>query len=303
MCGLNLYISLTIPEPKFDSQTKVRMVSNVKKSLIDPLKNQIKWFVSQKEIINTIEDNLNKKFQTTITKKSKKRSKKVSVGNKLRDCILSPGEILYIVEGDSADGTLKIIRNKKTEASFPLKGKILNVETHSLEKIKSNKEIQDLLEALGPINNRRYKKVKILADADSDGLHISTLGILFMQKFGSDMIQNGKVSVILPPLYGATKGKKYVPIYDHKHVNKYKNQGFKITRFKGLGEMNPDQLKTCIRSNMEYVLTYPDSKEKLNNILSVVTDKEVKRAIMNDERCDYNHILQHVINRNKQPNS
>ncbi len=167
LSGLNLYISLTIPEPKFDSQTKVRMVSNIKKPLIDPLISQIKWFVSQPEVLKIIEDNLNRKFQNSLIKTNVTRSKRVSVGNKLRDCIYTPGNILYIVEGDSAGGTVNIIRDKKREACFPLKGKILNVETHSLEKIKSNKEVQDLLEALGPSNKRRYNHIKVLCDADS----------------------------------------------------------------------------------------------------------------------------------------
>jgi len=301
LSGLNLYISLTIPEPKFDSQTKVRMVSNVKKSLIDPLEKQIDWFVSQKDIIQTIEENLNRKFEKKLVKtNSRSRSKRVSAGNKLRDCIYSPGDVLYVVEGDSADGTLKIIRDKKREASFPLKGKILNVETHSLQKINSNKEIQDLLEALGPTNKRRYKKVKILADADSDGLHISILAILFMQKFASDMIKDGNVSVILPPLYGAVKGKKYIPIYDYTLIEKYKQQGFSINRFKGLGEMNPEQLEVCIRSGIEYIVQLPETEEKLKQVLSIITDKDLKRALMNNVHCNYNMVMQNALNQKTQ---
>ncbi len=300
LCGLNLYINLTIPEPKFDSQTKVRMVTDVKKTLIQPLIKQIKWFVSQREILSIIENNLNKKFQNSLIKPNGKRSKRVSVGNKLRDCIYTPGNILYIVEGDSAGGTVNIIRDKKREACFPLKGKILNVETHSLEKIKSNKEVQDLLEALGPINKRRYNNIKILCDADSDGLHISVLVLLFFQKFAPDLIQNNKISVILPPLYGATNNKNYIPIYDQKHISYYKQQGYNITRFKGLGEMNPDQLKVCLDSNMEHIVQFPKDQKTLEQIISIVTDKDVKRAIMNDNRCHYDRILNHVIDRNNQ---
>lgn len=701
LSGLNLYISLTIPEPKFDSQTKVRMVSNVKKTLIDPLISQIKWFINQDNILQIIENNLNKRFQNLIVKTNNQRSKRVSISNKLRDCRFTPGKILYIVEGDSAGGTINKIRDKKHEACFPLKGKMINVETHNIERIKVNKEIQDLLEALGPVNKRRYLTCKTLCDADSicaetpivfinqndlldckqiqdinkneikqvvslnkktgiseiqpvldviqhvytkdyiyrikcygnhyvdctddhvvyvynlnthcieevspikincdiheficceqlptldqnieidvidniiecikdnnrkdikskfilseelayiigqyigdgnwgssknnpyciqihagyhkenvkniiecckilnfnyvldnthksntvvvikaielcailnyfglnkkihfdkkfipkeffscnfkirlkllkglydsdgsffkpnktsyilnystcsvelknnlnimlkqigcipsvsikkptaaylnkngqqiigrhstysitinhkedliklieifknhkkfnsfiqpnkvkkftqislntisipiksvdkikynydvvydlcvlgnnnfatgtfggilhnsDGLHITILVLLFFQKFAPDMLKAGNISVILPPLYGATKGKQYIPIYNQKDTTQFKQSGYNITRFKGLGEMNTDQLKKCLDSNMEYVIKYPEDPHKLNNIISIVTDKDVKRKIMNDKRCYYDHILNHVIEKN-----
>jgi DNA gyrase subunit B len=282
--GLRTFIMISIPEPKFDSQTKDKMVLDVKKILIDPLKNQIDWFVNQ--VIETIETNLERKLHQKIVNgasKSARSTKRVSAGNKLKDCQKIPGDVLYIVEGDSAGGTIKQIRNTQTEAVYPLKGKVLNVESATLEKIQKNKEIKDLLEALGPINNRRYKSIKIVGDADEDGKHIAVLVLLVLAKFASDFIKSGNVSVVIPPLYSATKGGKYYPIYDHSKVEQLRTSGFKIGRFKGLGEMNPKQLEPIIRSGFEYKVKWPDTDKQLNNLISIITNTELKRAIMNSE--------------------
>ena len=167
--GLRAFILINIPEPKFDSQTKVRMVSDIKKTLLDPIKSQIDWFSDQ--ILDVLQENLERKLHQKIvngTSKSNKSYKRVAI-SKLRDCQQIPGKVLYIVEGDSAYGTLKKVADKKIEACYPLRGKVLNVESSTLDKIQKNKEISDILTALGPINNRRYKSIKILADADSIG--------------------------------------------------------------------------------------------------------------------------------------
>lgn len=299
--GLRLFILVNVSEPKFDSQTKTRMVLDVKNSLIDPLKSQIDWFVSQKSIIETIEKNLENKLHQKIIKstKSTRSTKRVSV-EKLRDCKKIPGDVLYILEGDSADGTLKDIRNEEVEASFPLRGKVLNVESTTLEKIKNNKEIKDLLEALGPADNRRYKHIKILSDADSDGKHIAVLLLLILQKYAPDMIKEGRVSVIIPPLFGATKGGKYTPIYNESRVEDFKSKGFKVSRFKGLGEMDPSELEVCIRSGFEYNVKWPENNTILNSLISVITNTDVKRAIMDNPSIKMDVILNEVIKGLKQ---
>ena len=293
--GLRTFIMISIPEPKFDSQTKVRMVLDVKKILIDPLKVQIDWFVNQ--VIETIEANLERKLHQKIVNgasKSARSNRRVSAGNKLKDCQKIPGEVLYIVEGDSAGGTIKNIRDQQIEAIYPLKGKMLNVESATLEKIQKNKEIKDLLEALGPVNNRRYKTIKIVGDADEDGKHISVLVLLCLAKFAPDFIKLGKVSVVIPPLYGATKGNKYYPIYDQSKVDQMRTAGFKISRFKGLGEMNPKQLEPIIRSGFEYKVKWPDTEKQFNNLISIITNTELKRAIMNSEGVNMEVILTEV---------
>ena len=293
--GLRSFIMIGVPTPKFDSQTKVRMVLDVKKLLIDPLRGQIDWFVNQ--VIGTIEANLERKLHQKIvngSSKSARSGKRVSSGNKLQDCEKIPGDVLYIVEGDSAEGTLKQIRDPGTEAIYPLRGKGLNVESASLDTIKNNKEIKDILEALGTVNNRRYRSIKILPDGDSDGNHIAVLELLVLAKFAPDLIKSGRVFIMIPPLYGATKGTQYYPIYDHSKVDQFKTNGFKIKRFKGLGEMNPSQLEVCIRSGFEYKVKWPDSDKQLNNLISIITNTELKRAIMNSEGVNMDVILTEV---------
>jgi DNA gyrase/topoisomerase IV subunit B len=297
LSGLRLYISLKVPEPKFDSQTKVRMVLDVKKPLIKPLEQQLDWFCSQKDIIDTLNGILERKFNKKIEKKNNKYERYVDAENKLRDCEIIPGDVLYICEGDSADGTLKQIRNTRNEAAYPLKGKILNIETATFEKIEENKEISDLKQALGPKGNRRYRKVKILADADEDGKHIVVLVLLVLQKIANDMIEDGKVSVILPPLYGATKSKKFYPIYDVKDVEDFKNKGFNISRFKGLGEMDPHELEATIRSGVEYNVKPPKSDKAKDNLIKMIIDTNIKRAIMNDDRCSVETFLAEVLSK------
>ncbi len=293
--GLRAFIIVNVPEPKFDSQTKVRMVLDVKNTLIDPLENQIEWFVNQENIIKTIQINLEAKLhQKLVNGKKLSRLRKVNV-DKLRDCKHIPGEVLYILEGDSADGTLKKIRDPETEAIFPLRGKVLNVESASIEKIKNNKEIRDLLEALGPSSARRYKKIKILSDADKDGYHITVLVLLVLIKFASDLIKNGNVSVIIPPLYGAEKGKEYIPIYDQNQIQQFRDKGYQITRFKGLGEMDAKQLEACIRSNFEYQVKWPDEDRIVEILIRIITDTEIKRQIMDNEKLTFDLILNEVL--------
>jgi len=168
LLGLKLYISMTIPEPRFDSQTKTRMTLPVKNELIDPLRSQIEWFINREGIMDIIHHNIEQRLKKSIVKVKTSRNNRVSAGNKLRDCLKTPGKVIYILEGESALGTLKQCRDTETEAIFPLRGKVLNVESNTLDAIKGNKEIKDFLEAIGPKSSRRYEKIKIVADADPD---------------------------------------------------------------------------------------------------------------------------------------
>jgi DNA gyrase subunit B len=294
--GLNCYISLVVPEPKYDSQSKVRMTLNVK-DLINPLHDQVDWFLDN-DTLAIIQKNLEK----TLKKKlaiSLNKSVNISAKNKLRDCLKTPGEILYIVEGESALGPLKQIRDINTEAIYPLRGKVLNVEKATIDKISNNKEITDLIEACGPKNNRRYKKIKLLMDADIDGYHISVLILLVVQKFLKDYIQSGNLSIIMPPLYGVNIKGNHLAVYDQKDLAQYQNK-YEITRFKGLGEMNPIQLEAAIRSNVEYVVQYPDTKESLETIINVITNSDLKKQMLRRPEFNLKTLLSKVLN-SKQP--
>lgn len=298
LLGLRTFVSLTIPEPKFDSQTKSKLVLKVQKQLIDPITQQIEWFLDQDNIVDIIISNIENKLKRSFIKPTTttKNIKRVSAENKLRDCRKIPGETIYIIEGDSALNTLKQVRNLDTEAIFPLKGKILNVETNSLDRITNNKEIQFLIEALGPESNRRYKNIKILCDGDADGSHIAVLTILLLKEIASDYIKQGRVYVILPPLYGAVKGKQYIPIYNHSEIDNYKKNGYDIMRFKGLGEMSPDKLEVTLNSKMEYRLEWPETNIRLETLSTIITNSPLKRKLMNEESLSFENVLNHVKN-------
>ncbi len=166
--GLRAFVSIKITEPKFDSQTKVRLTTRVKKTLFDPLENDFNKILSNKYIKEIIEKILERKINKNI-KNASTKIKGISPDNKLKDCFNRPGDTLYLLEGDSASSTLERIRNKHTEASLAVKGKVINVEKQTLDRISKSKAIKDMIEAIGSKNNRRYKKIKILADADADG--------------------------------------------------------------------------------------------------------------------------------------
>jgi len=292
LLGITAYISLKIPEPQFDSQTKTRMTSNVN-NIIQQLEKSIIMFFSNSNILKIIESNIERKLHKKLIKIT--NNKVINATNKLSDCKNKIGDVLYIVEGDSAAGPLKRVRNVYTEAIFPLKGKILNVLTANSDKINNNKEITDLLEALGPKHNRRYQKIKILTDADVDGAQIAVLIILVLQKFADDMIKSNSVSVLIPPLYAAIKKKEYAPLYYEEKLQYYIDNNYEIERFKGLGQMEPYQLKDVIRSNIEYVLKWPDTKAKLDNINQVILDSDFKRLLLQHPKFCSKTILEHVL--------
>jgi len=289
--GLRLYVNLTLEKPKVDAQVKTRIKNNISKQLV-VVEKDLTRVLTSKNIMSILTSLLEDKITKKIINTSKNNGKRISNNNKLRDCQKTPGDVLYIVEGDSADGTLMAVRNKETEASFPLRGKMLNVEKRSLFKIEQNKEIKDLLEALGPPGNRRYRRIKILADADSDGAHISILATLFMQKFAPDMVKTGNVSVLLPPLFIGKKNNNRVPIYKIEDTKKYKEQGYSISpRFKGLGQMEPEELETVIRSGNEYIIKYPDDKVLMNLIDNIVNNTDVRKNLLEREEVQFEVIL------------
>jgi topoisomerase-4 subunit B len=190
-------------------------------------------FLNNDNIIEIIKRNIELKFNKKTY--NTRKAKRTSIGNKLKDSINIPGKTLYIVEGDSAAGTLDQIRDKYSEGLYPCRGKSLNVLTSTVKKINDNKEISDIKEALGPLSNRRYEEIVLLPDADADGLHIGVLNTFLLQLIAEDFIKANKVSIILTPLYSATNKKEYIPIYKQEDCEKYLSLGYNITRFKGLG--------------------------------------------------------------------
>ena len=273
-------------EPIFDSQTKSRLKTDIKPIFLNFIIDNLTKIINKDEVFNIIIKNLENKFNRQLESEASKAPKRftISANSKLSDCDVHPGT-LYIVEGDSAGGLVKRARNPKYEAVFPVRGKILNVEKSTIERISENEEIKYLKEALGPKNARRYNRVCILADGDPDGYQISVLAILCLWKIADDLVYNGNVEIVMPPLYGAIKvsGKKkeFIPIYDQNDIEQYSNSGYMIKRFKGLGEMNPDELEVVLRNNLSYKVQAPANEQEKELISDIIRNTELKRKLMN----------------------
>jgi DNA gyrase subunit B len=268
--GLVAIISIKHPDPQFEGQTKTKLGNTDAKSAVDDVFTQEsqRWFDKNVEVLKTILDNSMKSFNARrASDKARtavlKQLSDVDTRSKLASCSSKKAEEceLYIVEGDSAGGTVKTARNRRTQAVLPLRGKILNVEKASLEKILLNNEIKSMIVTFGcgigdefDITKLRYDKIIILTDADVDGAHISTLLLTFFYRFMPELILEGKIYKGLPPLYKAEfevagKGKKSKQseyLFNDFELEKFrKTSGHKILnlqRYKGLGEMDASQL-------------------------------------------------------------
>ncbi len=243
-----------------------------------------------KKIIEKVEGNA--KAREAAKKAKELVRKKLALGNlpgKLADCSTNQKEIaeLFIVEGDSAGGSAKQARNKEFQAVLPLKGKILNVEKSSPHKIFSNEEISVLIKALGcgvgenfDINKIRYGKIIIMTDADVDGQHIKTLLLTFFFRYFPELIENKYIYAAVPPLYRVRKGNKDYYIYSEEELKELLKKIGKaeITRFKGLGEMNPEQLwETTMnpKTRKLKLITIEDAAEA-DKIFSILMGEKVE---------------------------
>ncbi len=264
--GLVAIISIKHPDPQFEGQTKTKLGNTDAKTAVeDVFGTEVqRYFDKNVDILRTILDNSLKSYNARkASDKARnavlKQLNDVDTKSKLAACTSrKPEECeVYIVEGDSAGGTVKTARNRHTQAVLPLRGKILNVEKATLEKILLNNEIKSMIAAFGcgigdefDITKLRYDKIIILTDADVDGAHISTLLLTFFYRFMPELIYSGKIYRGLPPLYkvdytnGKKKNSEY--IFNDFELEKFKkNKSNKITgiqRCKGLGEMDAEQL-------------------------------------------------------------
>lgn len=268
--GIVAIVSIKHPDPQFESQTKNKLGNTDAKTAVDEVFSaEVQRYLDKNvEVLRRILENVHKSFKArTASDKARKSVMKqlldVDTKSKLAACSSrKPEECeIYIVEGDSAGGTVKTARNRRTQAVLPLRGKILNVEKAPLEKILVNNEIKTMIAAFGcgigdnfDINKLRYDKIIILTDADVDGAHISTLLLTFFYRFMPELIYQGKVYRGLPPLYRvsyedakAKKKKQKVSeyLFNDFELEKFRKTGQKILelqRYKGLGEMDDTQL-------------------------------------------------------------
>ena len=263
--GMTAVISVKISEPQFEGQTKQKLGNSEARGAVDNVvSEQLTYFLEQNPAIAKVicEKSLLAQRAREAARKARDltRRKTALEGNslpgKLADCSdKDPKNCeIFIVEGDSAGGSAKTARSRATQAILPLRGKILNVEKARLDKIYGNAEIKAMITAFGTgihddfdIRKLRYHKIIIMTDADVDGAHISTLMLTFMYRFMPELIRQGYVYLAKPPLYKIEKNKKVWYAYDDPELNQILSEigrdgNNKIQRYKGLGEMDPEQL-------------------------------------------------------------
>ena len=261
--GLTAIISVKVTEAQFEGQTKAKLGNTEIKGLVEKLVyEKLNDFLEENPATAKIiyEKALSAQRAREAARKARELVRRksaldsVRMPGKLADCSSKDPSIceLYIVEGDSAGGSAKNGRNREYQAILPLWGKMINVEKARLDKVYGNEKLVPVVQALGcgigeelDVNKIRYHKVVIMADADVDGQHIRTLLLTFFFRFMRPVIEAGYVYIAMPPLYKVTKGKQIRYAYDDEERDAIIEEfgtGYKIGRFKGLGEMNPDQL-------------------------------------------------------------
>ena len=289
MSGAAILISVFIKDPQFQGQTKEKLVNvDVTKWVDTAIKDYFDLWLSKDPtsstklltaIIEKAEERQRRKDDRAMARKS--ATKRLRLPGKLADCSQTDAQDteLFIVEGDSAGGSAKQGRNRKTQAILPLRGKILNVVSASNDKIRANQEIQDLIQALGcgagkdfNLDNLRYERIIIMTDADVDGAHIAALLVTFFYTQMKPLIENGHLFIAQPPLYRLVSGTLSAYARDDEHKDELMSTTFKgkskveVARFKGLGEMPAAQLKETTMDPESRILlrvTLPDAMAAL----------------------------------------
>jgi topoisomerase-4 subunit B len=265
--GSEIMLSVFVREPQFQSQTKDRLTSPEAARLVEnAVRDHFDHFLADNmergkallgHVLERMDERLRRKAEREVKRKTATNARKLRLPGKLTDCS-GEGDAeteLFIVEGDSAGGSAKQARDRKSQAILPIRGKILNVASATADKIRANSEIADLALALGCGMRKdcnpdllRYDRVIIMTDADVDGAHIATLLMTFFFQEMAEVVRRGHVYLAQPPLYRLTAGKDSAYARDDVHraeleATKFKGRKVDVSRFKGLGEMNPQQLR------------------------------------------------------------
>jgi topoisomerase-4 subunit B len=313
MTGAGCMLSVFIREPEFQGQTKDRLATAeaqrlVEQAIRDPFDHWLAGNPLQANklldfVIERAEERLRRRAEKDIARKSAVR--KLRLPGKLADCTnsASDGSEIFIVEGDSAGGSAKQARDRRSQAVLPLRGKILNVASAGKDKLAQNAQLADLVQALGcgtgahyHEKDLRYEKIIIMTDADVDGAHIASLLITFFYRQMPKLIDSGKLYLAVPPLYRLSHGGKIFYARDDKHKDQllkkefHANAKVEISRFKGLGEMMAQQLKetTMDRSRRTLLRVVLVDKEKKP------TQKTVERLMGTKAEARFEFITEHA---------
>jgi DNA gyrase subunit B len=296
--GLAAVISVKIPEPQFEGQTKTKLGNASIKGLVDSIVNTTlsEYFDENPPLARSI---VNKSLTAAKAREAARKARELTrrkgvlegsgLPGKLADCQeKDPAKSeIYIVEGDSAGGSAKQGRNREFQAILPIRGKIINVEKARINKILSSEQITTIVTALGTgigedfnIEKLRYHKIIIMCDADVDGNHIVTLLLTFFYRYMKELIEKGNIFIAMPPLYLIKKNKKEYYAYNEDQKKKIFEEigsdGSSVQRYKGLGEMDPDQLwKTTMDPERK-------SLKKINIEDAVIAD-EIFTVLMGDD--------------------
>ncbi len=313
--GMIAVISVKLEEPQFEGQTKTKLGNSEMRSLVENMvREKLADFLEENPVVGRaiIEKALMASRARIAARKAREATRKTPLGSstlpgKLTDCIVKdPTKTeIYIVEGDSAGGSAKNGRDSKYQAILPLWGKMLNVEKARADKVYGNDKLTPVIQALGTgiagefnIERLRYDKVIIMADADVDGAHIQTLLLTFFFRFMTPLIEAGHIYLAKPPLYKLTRGKKSRVAFSDEERDQISeelkdgdpNAKVDISRYKGLGEMNPEELWETTMDPKNRVLlkvTLQDA-EKADKIFSVLMGDEVEpRRIFIEENAQY----------------
>ncbi len=310
--GITAILSVKMPDPQFEGQTKTKLGNSEMRGIVDSLASEsVYGFLQEnpKEAKKIINKSINSARAREAARKARDltRRKNIletsSLPGKLADCSEKKASNceIFLVEGDSAGGSAKQGRDRRTQAILPLKGKIMNVEKARLNRILNYNEIKAMITAFGcgigedfDINKLRYGKIIIMTDADVDGAHIRTLLLTFFYRYMKPLVERGHIYIAQPPLYKVKKGKMEEYAYTDKELekvlNKIKRKGYSLQRYKGLGEMNPVQLWETTMDPEERILLQVSAEDAVaaDEIFTTLMGDKVKpRREFIQENAEY----------------